>query len=250
MEKGAVPLSRRQARMQELVSDYVDQRGGISLKKKTAAEREPTFRVVVPRNIAGAVFADAARNADGSDLAKAGGDARLTQQVFDIAGQLGDNLVEVSFTMAPRESHAEWEGQVYQINGAGEYQNFYVACKYGDPVDGYGGYNCGHSVSIFRGYRSFKDPTAGTGYTKEEAYALTQRQRYLENEMRKDKRERDVLASIGYPTQDVSARLAYHKRQLDNLVAEHSQVLVNQTWRTRVYAAASEEQKRVLAGAL
>lgn len=171
---------------------------------------------------------------------------RLTQQVFDMAEQTGCNLVEVSYTTNPRESHAEWEGQVYQLNGAGEYQNFYIACRYGDPADGYGGYNCGHTMALYHGYRHFTDPLEGTGYTKEEAYALSQRQRYYENEIRKDKRERDVLRASGLPTDKVNARLANHQRQMNSLIQQHSAVLTNQTWRTRIYAAASEEQQRVI----
>ena len=88
----AVAFTGRKARMKQLMGDYVKQRGGIPTEKKMPAEREPTFRVIGPRDIAGAVFTDAARNADSSDLAKAGGESRPTKQLFYDGPENGDQI--------------------------------------------------------------------------------------------------------------------------------------------------------------
>lgn len=170
----------------------------------------------------------------------------LGEQTIGICNQTGVNLVEVDFSTNPRESHADWEGQIYQLVGAGEYQNFYIACRWGDMVDGYGGYNCQHNIAPYTGYRHFTDPLDGTGYTKEEARELVGRQRYLENEIRKDKRERDALKEAGLPTGKANSRLSAHRREYKELVSSHS-ILRDQSWRTNVYAQASAEEKRVLA---
>lgn len=169
----------------------------------------------------------------------------LANQIIGIADATGNNLVEVDYSTNPRESHAEWEGQIYQLNGAGEYQNFYIACRWGDPVDGYGGYNCQHNVAIYNGYRHFSDPLKGTGYTREEARELTSMQRHYENEIRKDKREIIARQVVGVSTSSARAKLSHHTRQLNDLVSRHSTILVNQKWRTRIY-----EQAQIAEGKL
>ena len=83
MEKFAVSLAGRKARVQQLMGNNVDQRSGVSGEKKMPAERETALRIVGPRDVAGAVFADAARDADGNDLAKTGGQSRLAQYLFN-----------------------------------------------------------------------------------------------------------------------------------------------------------------------
>lgn len=119
---------------------------------------------------------------------------RLTEQRLDEAGV---DLVEVSSHGGARPSHAKWEGKIYsrhgdkRVNGV-LYKDFKTACKWGDVADGIGGANCLHSYAAwFPGMRRMyePDPPHPSGKTNAEVYELTQKQRYLEREIRADKRE-------------------------------------------------------------
>lgn len=153
-------------------------------------------------------------------------------------------LVEVSTTAGARKSHAKWQGKVYQLEGSSkEYPNFYKACKWGDPVDGILGYNCGHR---FRPYypamgKQYKDPLEGTDYTNEQVRELKTTQRKYENDIRKLKREREVLRKCGLDTKDVNVKIKAKEAQLNKFIDDNSQVLRRERWRETIYEKARKE---------
>jgi hypothetical protein len=151
----------------------------------------------------------------------------------------GINLVQVSSCANARESHAVWQGQVYQLDGSDKYPNYYSSCNVGDPVNGISGYNCDHVVGSYHeseGLReSSKNPLEGTGYTQEQARELTRQQRMLENDIRKLKRERAVGKELGIPTPKADGMLAKRTGQLKGLVSNNSAILRLDPERTRIY---------------
>lgn len=169
------------------------------------------------------------------------GKTRALEQTAAIAKRSGANLVEVSTTAGARKSHAKWQGKRYLLRGSSErYENFYKACKKGDPVDGIGGYNCRHQVAICRENEPsrFKDPLEGTGYTQAQAREALAQQRAMENDLRRLKRQREVLASQKLDTKEVNARIKAVTANLEDHVAKHSAVLRRDRHRESIYQRA------------
>lgn len=109
------------------------------------------------------------------------------------AEDMGCNLVETSSHAGARPTHAVWQGQVFCISGHHpKYKDFYAETGYGDG-DGLCGWNCYHSFfPYFEGLseQSFsRDPSADAGRDNDEDYELSQKQRYLERQIRASKRE-------------------------------------------------------------
>lgn len=159
-------------------------------------------------------------------------------QVVSLARRAGQDLVEVSSTPNARKSHAEWQGKVYSLTGATRgYKRFDIACHVGDLVDGIGGYNCGHTVSIYHGekYSSFDDPLEGTGLNTEEAREIIATQRKLENELRKLKRAKEILQSEGYKATDINARMRTKIDQLNKLQATYPSIVRRQAYRENIF---------------
>jgi hypothetical protein len=118
--------------------------------------------------------------------------------------QNGIEFVEVSSHAGARPSHAEWQGQVYSINGRVEvdgvvYEDFYESTGYGglkgpyaDIEDRLGGVNCGHSFGPWapgmkRTYELEKEHKSAL--IDAEIYRLRQGQRRRERDIRVTKRE-------------------------------------------------------------
>lgn len=174
------------------------------------------------------------------ELQSAGAERQI-DQVLAIAAVAGENMVEVSTTAGARKSHAEWQGKRYLIKGSSaKYPNFAKACKKGDPVDGIGGYNCRHQVAICReGEPSrFRDPLKGTGYTQERARAALTAQRGMENDLRRLRRQREVLRMNGLSTKEINAKIKALDKGLDEFVAQHSKILKRDRHRESIYERA------------
>ena len=115
---------------------------------------------------------------------------------MDRLEKMNVQLVEVSSHEDSRPSHREWQGRCYSLLGDIEiegtkYPDFYSATHYGS-VDGLGGANCRHSFGPYRhgAPRAYEpNPKHPSGLPGEEVYELEQKQRYLEREIRKAKRE-------------------------------------------------------------
>lgn len=169
------------------------------------------------------------------------GKSRQDKQQLDLAKRTGVNLVDVSFCGDARESHAVWQGKRYQLNGSGKYPNFYDACHVGDMVEGFGGYNCHHTLKLRFSDDDpfyFDDPLEGTGYTNEEVRKLTTKQRRLENHIRKAKREVQTLEKLGLDASDAKAEVRYYQKKIRDLVSEHKSVLSRDSkrWREQIYS--------------
>lgn len=159
----------------------------------------------------------------------------LRDQTIEVANELGENLVEVSVHSGARISHAVWQGKIYQLQGAGKYPNFYKACHVGDMVEGFGGYNCYHVLRIYREGSARRWQMPDNGYTNEEAYALKQTQRAIENNIRKSKREALLLNAMGLDPKPVNAQVRAYQAQLRQLIDENQSLLKRERWRELVY---------------
>lgn len=154
------------------------------------------------------------------------------------------HLVEVNTTCNARVSHAAWQGKVYSLSGDNpNYEKYSTACRVGDLVNGIGGYNCGHRIAVTtEGAPSvFGDPLEGTGYTQAEARAAVAKQRKIENEIRKAKREMEVLKLNGLDTADVNKRIRRHQGALREHIKANSQILHRQPARESIYNKAREK---------
>lgn len=163
-----------------------------------------------------------------------------TAQILNIARETGQNLIEVSITGNARPSHAEWQGKIYSLKKGDDYPFFDEACHVGDPVDGIGGYNCGHRIAIYHKAmgKVFKDPLKGTGYTTEDVRKLTAKQRQIESNIRKQKRVVEALTAAGadHSTQDAIIRRL--QANLRHHISENSSVLFRDRSRETIYSAA------------
>lgn len=113
------------------------------------------------------------------------------------AQELSCELVQVSSHSGARPTHAEWQGGIYCINGTKRgYANLVDVTGYGSG-DGLCGWNCYHSFfPFFEGLStsSFsRNPSADEGRDNEDDYALSQKQRYYERQIRAAKREASTL---------------------------------------------------------
>ena len=113
------------------------------------------------------------------------------------AQEMGCDLVQTSSHSGARPTHAEWQGGIYYIEGHKRgYANLVDATGYGSG-EGLCGWNCYHSFfPFFEGLStsSFsRDPSADAGRNNSDDYALSQRQRYYERQIRAAKREVSTL---------------------------------------------------------
>lgn len=108
---------------------------------------------------------------------------------LDLAGEMGCDLVEVTSHLGARPTHADWQGQVYSLSGKDPKHKPFSVTGYGTG-DGLGGWNCRHSFyPYFEGLSERASVPSFTAEENEEYYKLTQKQRALERDIRKSKRE-------------------------------------------------------------
>ena len=151
--------------------------------------------------------------------------------------QTGENLVYVSKHWGARNTgvghanHEQWQGRVYYIKEGQDYQeeakrigqdyitDLWRATGYSvdgahenDPTGLYG-YNCRHNHHVwFEGVSTFpKDspepkPVTINGKTYD-YYAMTQKMRAMERNIRALKREKEALSSLGMDTTEIRAKI-------------------------------------------
>lgn len=151
--------------------------------------------------------------------------------------QTGENLVYISKHWGARNTgvghanHEQWQGRVYYIKEGQDYReeanrigqdyitDLWRATGYSvdgahenDPTGLYG-YNCRHNHHVwFEGVSSFpKDspeskPVTINGKTYD-YYAMTQKMRAMERNIRALKREKEALATLGMDTREINARI-------------------------------------------
>lgn len=118
------------------------------------------------------------------------------RRTMELCRASGCRLVEVTSHCGARPSHAEWQGNVYGLDGPCEvdgksYHGLADATGYGS-VDGLGGANCRHSFGPWapgtpRAYQP--DPPHPSGLSSDEVYRLRQGQRRRERAIRQAKRD-------------------------------------------------------------
>jgi hypothetical protein len=106
--------------------------------------------------------------------------------------EFGVDLVVVSSHMGARPSHQVWQGKVYSRSGKSKkYPDFVSSTGYGTG-DGLCGWNCRHNFSPY--YEGMENPFDKYGKKENnELYEKTQKQRTMERNIRKTKREEEVL---------------------------------------------------------
>ena len=134
-----------------------------------------------------------------------------------LAKELDYDLVEVSAHAGARPSHAEWQGKVYSRKGKTEkYEDFYTATGYGTGA-GLCGWNCRHSFSAYQEgqARAYTPEMLAKFEAKDYSYngkamteyEATQKQRYIERQIRRYKREAMATRDIGQDADAAEAKV-------------------------------------------
>lgn len=134
-----------------------------------------------------------------------------------LADEMDSDLVETTAHSGARPSHARWQGQVFSRSGKSKkYPDFRRATGYGTGP-GLGGWNCRHSFHPYfdgmartYGAKELKKLEAKSiTYNGEKLteYEASQRQRYIERQIRRWKREQQAMKSAGQPQEEAKAKL-------------------------------------------
>jgi len=134
------------------------------------------------------------------------------------ADEMGSDLVETSAHAGARPSHARWQGKVFSRSGnSTKYPDFKLETGYGTGP-GLGGWNCRHSFYPF--FEGLSEPA----YTKAELddmnakkyeyngeklteYEASQKQRTIERNIRRWKREYTGMEVAGQPTNEAASKI-------------------------------------------
>lgn len=143
---------------------------------------------------------------------------------------LDAEYVEVSSHIGARVSkddpiadHAGWQGKVYKLEGkTEEYDNFYESTGYGEIL-GLGGVNCRHHFTAF--FPGFSKPVS-IEYDYEENkkyYEATQKQRKLERDIRKLKKEKIVFEKLddAISIVEINKKIISKSKELNKLCNEN-----------------------------
>lgn len=146
-----------------------------------------------------------------------------------LADEMGSDLVETTAHSGARPEHALWQGKIFSRSGTHpKYPDFRSSTGYGTGL-GLGGFNCRHSFFPF--FEGISDPA----YTQVELdemnapkytyngeklteYEASQKQRTIERNIRRWKREYKAMEVTGLDTSEAFAKLSrWQKKQKDFL---------------------------------
>ncbi|MDD4608954.1 MAG: phage minor capsid protein [Bacteroidaceae bacterium] len=134
------------------------------------------------------------------------------------ADEMGSDLVEITAHSGARPEHAEWQGKVFSRSGKHpKYPSLREVTGYGTAT-GLKGVNCRHD------FYPFIEGVSEPAYTDKELenldeqkyeyngqkmteYEATQKQRYIERQIRRWKRERHAMDAAGLPTGEASSKV-------------------------------------------
>lgn len=169
------------------------------------------------------------------------------------ADQMGADLVEVTAHAGARPSHVLWQGKIFSRSGSHpEYPNFAEATGYGTGP-GLGGWNCRHSWFPF--FEGISDP--GYSHAELEAmdakkhtyngqqltdYEASQKQRHLEGQIRRWKREYTTMEAAQLPTEEAASKIAYWRGELKDFIKQTG--MKNQTDRAQLGGFGREAARR------
>lgn len=137
------------------------------------------------------------------------------------------DLVEVSAHIGARPGCAPYQGRVYSLRGDTPGYPRLSDTSYGEP-DGLFGINCGHQMYPYsEGERQTFKPYPKAA--NENAYEESQKQRYLERQIRDAKRKIDIAKATGSDTAQNKAQSLLSARQ------QRMRDFIDDTDRTRRY---------------
>lgn len=133
------------------------------------------------------------------------------------ADELGVDLVETTAHAGARPEHAAWQGQIFSRSGKSrKYPDFVSSTGYGTGL-GLGGWNCSHSFRPYvegmpRTYskellREYKAQDYEYNGRKMTEYEALQRQREIERNIRRWKRENTAMKAAGLDTAQSAGEL-------------------------------------------
>ena len=125
--------------------------------------------------------------------------------------ELGEDLVEISSHLGSRPDHADFQGRIFSISGRHPKYDALSVTGYG-TASGIGGVNCRHVLyPYFEGTpKTFKPQPEKRN---EEAYIASQKQRFLERQIRKAKREEQLAVKTGVDSAITQAKEKVRARQ-------------------------------------
>lgn len=147
----------------------------------------------------------------------------------DIEKELGCDGYEVTAHIGARPTHAEAQGKQYAINK--ENSKKYGIGLWSDVSDLWEEYNCRHTyfgiilgisepVYTDKELHEYKNATVEWNGKKIPYYEATQRQRQLENTIRKQKRAVQTLEKAGQDTKIAKTKLAIAQKKLNDYCKE------------------------------
>ena len=147
------------------------------------------------------------------------------------ADDMDCDLVEVTAHHGARPSHQVWQGKVYSRSGrSAKYPDFVSSTGYGSG-SGLCGWNCRHNFfPFFEGLsrsaypeevlRRYENQTVTYNGEKLSYYDATQKQRYLERQVRRWKREYLMMDAAGQDTTKAATKLNAWRRSLDDFLKQ------------------------------
>lgn len=133
----------------------------------------------------------------------------------------GVDLVEVSSHLGARPLCAPYQGKIYSLSGQSADYPALSSTSYGEAA-GLFGCNCGHQMYPY--IPGVSEPAGTKILAKEnaDAYETSQQQRALERNIRRARRNLDVMDALGDPeaTQKAKARLAYTQSAMKDFIEE------------------------------
>lgn len=147
-----------------------------------------------------------------------------------MADEVGSDLVEVTAHAGARPSHAEWQGGIYSRSGRhSKYGGLREVTGYGQGW-GLGGWNCRHSFYPYfegapRAYtpdrlRDYSAKTISYNGTPMTEYEASQRQRYIERQIRRWKREQAAMKAAGQDTAESAAKVRRWQAEQRNFIEQ------------------------------
>lgn len=142
--------------------------------------------------------------------------------------EYGADLIEISSHMGARPKCAKYQGKIFSKSGSSRKYPALSSTSYGEP-DGLKGINCRH---VFYPYIEGFSKKVYDPYPLREnkkAYEESQRQRHLERQIRKAKRQLAMAEELGNPEAVDAAKAKVRQRQ------KNMRTFINETDRTRRY---------------
>ncbi|MGG4042115.1 phage minor capsid protein [Bacillus smithii] len=140
----------------------------------------------------------------------------------------GADLIEVSSHIGARPRCAPFQGKIYSRSGKSKKYPPFSSTSYGEPA-GLLGINCGHYIIPYIEGLSRRTFHPYNKKENDEAYKQSQKQRYLEREIRKAKRELNMMQALGDEKGIKQAKEKIRQKQAN------MRAFIKETGRTRRY---------------